>query len=132
MAGVPKWVNEVWEEDYTTIIAGGRDLWHYWLVDYAVYKSGFVISKVVSGGAKGIDTVGEAWSLVNGLGYADIVYADWDKFGKSAGYKRNEEMAEKAKQLIAVWDGQSKGTKSMIEIAERKGLNVYVLRTDLL
>ena len=52
--------------------------------------------------------------------------ADWDKYGKSAGYRRNEQMADNADSLIALWDGRSRGTKHMIDIAHRKGLKVYV------
>ena len=42
--------------------------------------------------------------------------ADWDKFGKSAGYVRNREMAEYCDAAIIIWDGKSKGTKHMIDI----------------
>jgi len=44
--------------------------------------------------------------------------ADWSKYGKSAGYKRNKQMALYADVLIAFWDGNSKGTKLMIELAK--------------
>jgi len=53
--------------------------------------------------------------------------ADWNKYGKSAGYKRNEEMAKYADALIAFWDGKSKGTKHMIDLAKRYGLKVKVV-----
>ena len=112
------------------IIAGGRDIHSYDIVDDAVGAAieeyGFEITEVVSGYARGVDTVGEAWSIVNGLGYATPFPADWDRFGKSAGYRRNEEMADYADALIAVWDGESRGTKHMIDIARRKGLEVFV------
>ena len=48
-----------------------------------------------------------------------------------AGPIKNEEMAEVSDALIAFWDGKSRGTKSMIEIARRKGLQVAVVRYDL-
>jgi hypothetical protein len=110
-----------------TIIAGGRDNHSYYDVDDAVMASGFVITEVVSGYARGIDTAGEAWSIVNGLGFAKPFPADWDRYGNSAGYRRNAEMADYAEALVAVWDGKSKGTKSMIEIATQKDLEVFVL-----
>ena len=56
--------------------------------------------------------------------------ADWDKFGKSAGYKRNVQMAEYAgsgAMLIAFWDGKSSGTKNMIENATKLGLKVHII-----
>jgi hypothetical protein len=109
-----------------TIIAGTRDIWDYNLVDQAVYESGFNITEVVSGYARGVDTVGEAWSLVNGLGYAKAFKADWDQYGLSAGHRRNLEMAIYAQALIAIWDGKSKGTRDMIKVATQKNLVVYV------
>jgi len=58
--------------------------------------------------------------------------ADWDKYGKSAGYKRNEEMAIYSKEdngvLIAFWDEVSKGTKHMIDLANKHGLKVFVVK----
>jgi hypothetical protein len=128
---IPDWGYESWVQEHRTIIAGGRDVHEYWLVDYAVYQSGFVISQVISGGARGIDTVGEAWAMVNGLP-VEIHYADWDRYGKAAGYKRNSKMADVAAQLVAVWDGNSRGTGNMIKIATERDLKVHVLRIDLL
>ena len=52
--------------------------------------------------------------------------ANWDTFGKAAGYIRNEEMAQIGDALIAVWDGKSKGTRNMISIAKRHGIKVHV------
>ena len=54
--------------------------------------------------------------------------ADWNKYGKRAGYIRNEQMAKEADALIAFWDGKSKGTKHMIDIARSKGLLIRVIR----
>lgn len=109
-----------------TIIAGSRTIHDYNIVDQAVFESGFEITEVVSGYARGVDTVGEAWSLVNGLGYAKSFKADWDRFGNSAGHYRNIEMGNYAEALIAVWDGVSRGTKDMIKFAEKKRLKIYV------
>ena len=52
--------------------------------------------------------------------------ADWDQFGKSAGYKRNIQMAEHADALIAIWDGKSKGTMHMITEACKRNLRVHL------
>ena len=59
-----------------------------------------------------------------------IYPAQWDKYGKRAGYRRNEQMAEVADGLIAFWDGQSKGTKHMIDIMTEKNLPTKVVRYD--
>ena len=54
--------------------------------------------------------------------------ADWNRHGRSAGYIRNHEMLENADALIAFWDGRSKGTKNMIDIAMRAGKAVRIVR----
>lgn len=53
--------------------------------------------------------------------------ADWNKYGKSAGYKRNEQMAIYADACLAFWDGKSKGTKHMIGLAKRHNLRLKVV-----
>lgn len=57
-----------------------------------------------------------------------VIYmpADWDLYGKSAGFKRNVQMAKYADALVAFWDGVSSGTKHMIETAQKMGLDVRV------
>lgn len=83
------------------------------------------ITLVVSGTARGADKVGEWWAEKNSIEVKRFP-ADWDRFGKRAGYLRNEQMAKFADALIAVWDGQSKGTKYMIDIAREQGLEVFI------
>jgi len=110
------------------IIAGGRDFNNYELLkvrcDNILSKQNEII--IVSGGAKGADSLGERYA--NDKGYSLEIYpAEWDKYGKSAGYKRNVLMSENADSLIAFWDGKSRGTKHMIDIATKNGLNVRVI-----
>ena len=81
--------------------------------------------EIVSGNALGVDKIGEKWG--KSLGYKIKLFpANWGRYGKSAGYVRNKEMANYADALIAIWDGKSKGTKHMIDIAKKKGLKVFV------
>lgn len=108
-----------------TIIAGSRTIKDINCVFRAVADSDFDVTCVVSGGAKGVDLLGEDYAMFFELPIHRF-NADWDKYGKSAGYIRNKEMAEHADALIAIWDGKSKGTKHMIDIATKKGLKVYV------
>jgi predicted Rossmann fold nucleotide-binding protein DprA/Smf involved in DNA uptake len=108
-----------------TIIAGGRNITDYRLVESAIRNSGFTISEVVCGGAKGVDSIGEEWALIYGLPVVKFP-ADWNKYGLSAGPRRNRQMAEYAEALVAVWDGKSPGTKNMIDVARELGLTVYV------
>lgn len=107
------------------IIAGSRDIASYRLVKEAIRNSGFEITEVVSGHARGVDSMGELYAEQNGIDLV-IFPANWNKYGKSAGHKRNYKMAMYADALIAIWDGESKGTKGMIDIATEKGLKVFV------
>lgn len=89
---------------------------------------GFV-SAIVSGGARGADEFGEAWARRAGVDVMLFV-PDWKRLGKRAGPARNQEMAQHAEGLVAVWDGVSRGTRSMIDYARRAGLRIHCLRTD--
>jgi len=87
------------------------------------------IDEIISGNAKGIDELGIQWAMRHNKVYR-IFPAHWEKYGKKAGYLRNLEMANYASHLIAIWDGKSKGTKHMIDIANKKGLKVYVYKVS--
>jgi hypothetical protein len=109
-----------------TIIAGSRSIVDYETLIKAIQECPWNISEVVSGKAKGVDTLGEKYAKENNKPLLEYP-ANWKLYGKSAGYKRNVEMAEKAEALLAIWNGESKGTKHMIDIAKAKGLSVHVV-----
>ena len=93
-----------------TIIAGSRTVVDIKIVEKAIWLSGFNISEVVSGGAWGVDALGE--KIANRQNISIKMFsADWNKYGRSAGPIRNKEMVKYADALIAVWNGKSKGTK---------------------
>lgn len=81
--------------------------------------------EIVSGAYKGADLLGERFAAERNYPIKQFP-ADWRRYGKSAGLKRNTEMAAYADALIAFWDGESKGTKHMIELATQAGLKVNV------
>lgn len=116
------------DKGLVVIIAGSRGITDYGAVEKAVAASGFKVSKVVSGGARGVDSLAERYAKDRSIPFEEFP-ADWNKHGKSAGYRRNEQMADNADALIAIWDGESKGTKHMIDIAKRKGLQGFVYDT---
>lgn len=86
-------------------------------------------SAVVSGTASGADEYGERWASEQGIAISHFS-AEWKRYGKRAGPIRNRLMSENAEGLVAVWDGKSRGTFSMIELALKRGLRVFVFRTD--
>jgi hypothetical protein len=111
-----------------TIIAGSREITDINDVLQAIAwakEEGFTISEVISGTARGVDKLGEEYARRNNLPVIRFP-ANWDKYGKSAGYRRNATMANFAQALIAVWDGKSRGTMHMIDLARAKGLRVFV------
>ena len=114
-----------------TIIAGSRTITDIKHVLDAAAVCGWLISEVVSGTARGVDLLGEQAAAMAGVPVKRFP-ADWDKYGKKAGYLRNMQMAEYAEALLAIWDGISAGTNHMINIAKTKGLRTYVHTVDLL
>lgn len=110
------------------IIAGGRTFNDYQLLcekcDHALSQQTEI--EIVSGTANGADKLGERYAKEKGYSIKQFP-ADWNKFGKSAGYKRNEDMAKYGDALIAFWDGESKGTKHMIDLAKQYQLKIKVV-----
>ena len=112
------------------IIAGGRDFDDYELLkskmDKLLQNQNDGVT-VVCGEARGADTLGKRYAEERGFSVVSFP-ADWDRYGKRAGPVRNEEMAKNADALVAFWDGQSHGTKHMIDTARRYGLLVRAIR----
>lgn len=112
------------------VVAGCRDYSNY---EEAKKYIDFCISKIkdkytlvfVSGGCSGADFLGERYARENGYG-TEIYFANWKKYGKSAGPKRNEEMSKIGDYFICFWDGKSKGTKSMINYARKTGKPIKI------
>ena len=109
-----------------TIIAGSRSITSFAEACAAIEGCGWRISEVVSGAARGVDRLGERWASQTGVPVIRFP-AQWDIHGKRAGVYRNQAMAEYADALIAIWDGQSNGTKHMIDAASKRGLRVHVV-----
>jgi YspA, cpYpsA-related SLOG family len=81
---------------------------------------------IVSGGAKGVDKCAEKVAEFIGL-QTEIYPADWHKFGKAAGMKRNQQIVEASDRVVAFWDGDSRGTKNTIDTAKKLGKGVTVI-----
>ena len=134
-------------ESLRTIIAGSRDLgWQDLESALRTYKA--PITEVVCGCAEGIDKCGYRWAREQGIPvtffpawanqYSWAYYQNrpgeviqyphggYSGYSRSYGIQRNKRMAEYAEAVLAVWDGDSRGTKSLIELAEYKGLSVVV------
>lgn len=75
------------------------------------------ISLIISGGAKGADTLAEKFAKKHNIS-TEIYKPEWDKFGKRAGFIRNREIVISCDKLVAFWDGKSRGTEHSINLAE--------------
>lgn len=83
------------------------------------------VTHIISGGARGVDTAAFNVAKLHSLPVT-VYFADWYKHGKSAGYKRNVVMADNADALLAIWDGESRGTKHMIDIMTKLNKQVVI------
>ena len=113
------------------IIAGSRSFDDYELLEM---KCDNILSmqdnvEIVSGTASGADKLSERYAGARGYHVTKFT-ANWNKEGRSAGYLRNKRMAEYADSLIAFWDGNSAGTKHMIDLAKAAELPVRVIMFD--
>lgn len=103
------------------IIAGSRTYTNYGAVEYAMRD--LRPARILSGGADGVDALGEQWARRHGVPLT-IYPANWERHGKAAGPIRNAEMARNADALLLLWDGQSSGSRNMLETAWRHGLKI--------
>lgn len=128
-----------------TIICGPRDYFDFDVLKKAIAASGFKITEVVSGGANGVDRMGERWATENSINYV-IFEAEWDnleaegciikvnpkskkKYNSMAGFQRNSKMAQYAEAVIAIITG-SHGTADMVNKAKGAGLKVFEYDPD--
>jgi len=114
------------------IIAGSRNVDDYEALRFAMVDSGMWKQhkqsiEVVCGMARGADALGLLFAERNNLAVHKFP-ADWDKHGKKAGYLRNAEMAKFANACLILWDGQSKGSAHMKDLAIKKGLPTFVYK----
>jgi hypothetical protein len=85
---------------------------------------------IVSGGARGVDSLAEAWADREGVKKL-IFPADWKGKGKGAGYIRNVDIIENSDLVLAIWNGESRGTLHSLTLAKRKGLKIYLTLPEL-
>ena len=116
------------------IVAGGRDFTDYALLsetlDVILKRYTLREVQIVSGCCRGADALGERYAREHGIPVVRFP-ADWQAYGKAAGPIRNRKMAEYASEgegiLVAFWDGKSRGTASMIRLAEKYELQIKTI-----
>lgn len=113
-----------------TIIAGSREIPEGATVEAiegCPWKD--EIGVVLCGEARGPDRDGATWARAHGL-LVESYPAHWNEEGKSAGFLRNQRMADGAEGLMIIWDGTSRGSASMIQMALKRGLRVHIAFVD--
>lgn len=116
------------EEPFKLMISGSRSIKNLKMIFdelekiYAAHPDIILIS----GGAKGVDSIAEEWGRFRKLPIEQHK-PDWAKYGKGAGIVRNKEMVLAADFVLIFWDGESKGTKSVIDFCEKQGKK-YLLK----
>ena len=113
------------------IVAGSRDIDSYFtlrdLLDKHLCRRKDVT--IISGHARGVDLMAEYYARMAEIPL-EVYPADWKKYGKKAGMVRNAKMAEVADELVAIWDGRSRGTAAMIRMMRRRKKPVAVYGCD--
>ena len=117
--------------DYRVIIAGSRSFNDYELLReqcLSILQEKMRTHRViiVSGHARGADSLGERFAKEFRLPF-ELHPAKWRLLGRAAGMVRNAEMAKCSDALIAFWNGESSGTRHMINFARKRGLEISVI-----
>jgi hypothetical protein len=111
------------------IIAGSRTFTDYQFLCQTLAPDHHRITQVITGGARGADQLGYRWAWKHTIRH-QLFRADWERFGKSAGVRRNFQMAQAGDMLLAFWDGRSAGTRHMISGMQQLGKPCVIVRTD--
>ena len=116
------------DESFRVIIAGSRGFSDY---DLLCEKCDKIFSRrkptaILCGEARGADLLGKRYAEEHSIPVKSFP-ADWDKYGKSAGFVRNKIMGDNADALVAFWDGKSTGTLHMIKVAADKDIPIRVI-----
>lgn len=83
------------------------------------------ITEIVSGGARGIDTCAKEYAVANNIKLTEFL-PEYEKYGRSAPLKRNLQIIDYADEVLAFWDGKSRGTKYVIDNCKKKNKNVRI------
>ena len=107
-------------------IIGGRDFHDYSLMCKFLDPHKDSVSEVISGGAKGADSLGYKWAIDNNIP-TTIFKPDWELHGKRAGFIRNADIVNGCDRLIAFWDGKSKGTANSIQLTKKQNKPINII-----
>ena len=107
-------------------VVGSRDFDDYKKLEKELNKIEG-ITEIVSGGAKGADTLAREFAEKNDIKLTEFK-PDYEQYGRGAPIRRNKKIVEYSDQIIAFWDGESRGTKNTIDIAEKQDKPITIIR----
>ena len=105
-------------------VVGSRSINSYEVVKAILSQYKFI--QIISGGAKGVDTLAEQYSEESNLMKPLVILPNWKQYNRGAGAVRNREIVDKSDFVIAIWDGKSKGSLISINYAKKNNKPVYV------
>ncbi len=82
--------------------------------------------EIVSGGAEGVDQCAAEFARKNGIKLTEFL-PEYGKYGRAAPIKRNMQIVDYSDKIIAFWDGNSKGTLSVIKYAQKRGKECHII-----
>lgn len=112
-------------------IIGSRNFSDYNALEDAVSRlCGQALECIISGGAKGADSLAEQYAQKFAIPIK-VFKPDWKQYGRGAGVVRNRDIVSHADVVIAFWDGVSRGTASSIKLAQKMNKTVHVVDTNI-
>lgn len=88
------------------------------------------ITQIIHGGARGADSLAGYWAQQRSIPLINVFPANWDKYGKSAGYIRNQEMLDEGQPDMVIAFPGGRGTDMMVKIARKAGVLTYQLNNQ--
>ena len=86
------------------------------------------VTEIVSGGARGVDTLAREYAVSRGIKLTEFL-PQYDRYGRAAPLKRNEQIAEYAELVLVFWDGSSSGTRHAMELFRKFNKKVIIVET---
>lgn len=124
---IAEYLNNIVLEKLKYAVIGSRTFTDYdFLVSVLKFHN---IDEIISGGARGADSLAKLYGQRNSIKVVEFL-PQWDIYGKSAGFRRNKLIIDACDEVIAFWDGASKGTKISIDLAKEQGKPVHIYWPD--
>lgn len=108
------------------LIAGSRSITSFDLSPYVPAD----VELIITGGAKGIDTLAEAYAKERGIPTVTVKPC-YERYGRAAPILRDEEMVDLADSVLVIWDGASRGSRHTADYARKKGKPLTVAEVGL-